>query len=114
MDAATNQEVFRRYLEMWNTGNVALADEVLAANYVDHAHPEIIGTESVKRSVLDIRAAFPDFQITIESITSEGDNVIVRGIVSRTFQGNKMNSPVGWTARIVDGKMLELHTHTSR
>ena len=111
MDA---EAVFKRYLEMWNTGNVALADEVLAANYVDHAHPEIVGIEQVKKSVLDIRAAFPDFQITIESIMSEGDNVIVRGIVSRTVQGNKMNSPVGWTARILDGKMLELHTQTSR
>jgi hypothetical protein len=29
-----------KYIELWNTGNLALADEVLALDFVDHSHPE--------------------------------------------------------------------------
>ena len=73
MDPEANKAIVRRYMEMWNTGNVALADEVLAPDWVDHAHPEVIGPKSVKLAVPKIRAAFPDFRITIESILGEGD-----------------------------------------
>ena len=32
MDSEANKAVVKRYIEMWNTGNVALADEVLATD----------------------------------------------------------------------------------
>lgn len=88
-----------------NTGNVALADDVLAPTWVDHAHPEVTGPESVKQAVLQVRVAFPDFAITIETMVSEGDLVALRGTV-RT----EITSQVMWFVRLADGKMREMWT----
>ena len=105
MDSEANKALVRRYLEMWNTGHVELADEVLAPTWVDHSHPEATGPESVKQAVLKIRAAFPDFSITIESMVGEGDLVALRGMVRR-----EIVSRVMWFVRLADGKMLEMWT----
>lgn len=116
MDTETNKTLVRRYLEMWNTGQVELADEVLAPTWVDHAHPEVTGPESVKQAVSRIRAAFPDFHITIEHIVSEGDLVALRGTIRRTQQGTPLVSAVMWFVRLASGKMVEMWTgsETSR
>jgi predicted SnoaL-like aldol condensation-catalyzing enzyme len=95
---------------MWNTGNVALADEVLAPTYRDHAHPEVTGTESVKQSLLKVRESFPDFQITVDQIIGEGELVAVRATIRRTQQGKENASRVMWFVRLEDGKMVDLWT----
>ncbi len=46
MSVEANKAIVSRYLEMWNTGNVALADEVLAPTYVDYAHLEVRKAEA--------------------------------------------------------------------
>src|SRR5690349_1742604 len=110
MNVESNKAVVRRYIEMWNTGNIALADEVLATDYSDEAHPEIVGIASVKKSLQDVRAAYPDFQIVIESIIGEDDLVAVRAVIKRTHQGKEMFSRVMWFVRVVEGKMETLWT----
>jgi predicted SnoaL-like aldol condensation-catalyzing enzyme len=110
MNPEVNKAIVRRYYEMWNTGNVALADDVLAPAWVDHAHPEVTGPEQVKHAVREVRAAFPDFWIAIECMLSEGDLVALRGVIRRTQQGNEVVSHVMWFVRIADGKMVELWT----
>src|SRR5579859_1996374 len=105
MNAEENKVIVKRYIEMWNTGNVALSDEVLAPDWVDYAHPEVTGLESMRQVVSKIRAAFPDFRITIESILGEADLVALRGIVQR-----ESISRVMWFVRIAEGKMVELWT----
>ena len=105
MDSEANKAMVRRYIEMWNTGNVALADEVLAATWVDHAHPEVTGPDSVKQTIATVRSAFPDLRITIESIVGEGDLVALRGTVRR-----EVISRVMWFVRVADGKMAEMWT----
>jgi predicted SnoaL-like aldol condensation-catalyzing enzyme len=110
MDPEANKALVRRYMEMWNTGNVVIADEVLALAWIDHAHPEVTGPESVKQAVLKIRAASPGFRITIESMLSEGDMVALRGTVLRTQQGKEIVSRVMWFVRIAHGKMVEMWT----
>jgi predicted SnoaL-like aldol condensation-catalyzing enzyme len=105
MNSEANKALVRRYIEMWNTGNVEWADEVLAPTWVDYAHPEVTGTESVKQAVQKIRAAFPDFHITIEHILSEGDLVALRATVRR-----KSTSQVMWFVRVASGKMEAMWT----
>jgi predicted SnoaL-like aldol condensation-catalyzing enzyme len=116
MDAEANKALVRRYMEMWNTGEVALADELLAPTYVDHAHPEVTGPESVKQAMPKFREAFPDFRIDIGEIVSEGDRVALRAILRRTQQGKEVISQVMWFVRIADSMMVELWTgsETSR
>jgi len=114
MDSKANKAVVKRYIEMWNTGNVALADEVLALTYVDHPHPEVTGPEPVKQALLEFRAAFPDFRITIESLISEGDMVAPMATLRRTHQGKEAASRVMWFIRLANGKMVELWTGSER
>jgi predicted SnoaL-like aldol condensation-catalyzing enzyme len=111
MDSDANKALVRSYIEMWNTGNVELADEVLAPGWVDHAHPEVTGLASVKQAVLEIRAAFPDFRITSDFIMSEGNMVVLRGTIIRTQQGKEVVSQIMWLVRIVNGKMAEEWTY---
>ncbi|WP_220204098.1 ester cyclase [Reticulibacter mediterranei] len=106
MDIAANKALVRGYIEMWNTGNTALAEEVLATDWMDHAHPEVVGTDSVKQSVVKVRTAFPDFHITIEQVVGEDDMVAIRATILR---GGK-TSRVMWFVRIVEGKMREMWT----
>jgi predicted SnoaL-like aldol condensation-catalyzing enzyme len=112
MSVEANKSIVSRYIEMWNTGNVILADEVLASTYVDHVHPEILGPEHVKKSLLKFRTAYPDFHITVNAIISESDLVALRGTIHRTHEGNEAVSLVIWFVRIENGKMAELWTGT--
>jgi predicted ester cyclase len=106
MDIAANKALVSGYIEMWNTGDVALAGEVLAVDWKDHAHPEVVGTDCMKQSVVKVRSAFPDFQITIEQIVGEDDLIAIRATVLR---GGKI-SRVMWFVRVTDGKMREMWT----
>lgn len=110
MDTEANKAVVRRYMEMWNTGNVVLADELLAPTYVDHAHPEVTGPERVKQAVPKFRTAFPDFHISLGDMVSEGDLVALRATLRRTQQGKEVVSRVMWFVRLADGMMTELWT----
>ncbi len=105
-----NKEIVNKYFQMWNTGDSNIADEILSQDYVDYAHPEIHGHESVKQSLVKIRNMFPDFQITIETIISEKNKVAVLGKVFRTKQGKETISEVIWLVTIVDDKMKDLQT----
>lgn len=105
MSPEANKRVVGRYIEMWNTGEVAIADEVLAPTWVDHIHPEVTGPASVKQAITQIRTAFPHFAITVEDVVGEGNVVAVRAIVHR-----EEATQVMWFVRLVDGKMTELWT----
>ena len=77
MDIEANKALVRKYLELWNTGNLALAEEVLAPDFVDHLHSELApGPESVKKEVAAFRAAFPDAKVMAEQMIGEGDTVV--------------------------------------
>ena len=108
-DVEANKALVERYLEMWNTGNAALADEVLSPAWRDHNHPEITGIEDVKRALLATRRAYPDFRITVEAIIGERNVVAVRALVQRTAHDGDATQVV-WFVRIEDRKMAELWT----
>ena len=118
MGVEENKLLVKRYLELWNTGDPAIADEIFAPNYVDHLHPNSEpGPESVKQEVASFRAAFPDVHATIEQMIGEGDIVAFRFVLRGTHQGQfDPFPPTGQEVvltgmdfvRIVDGKLVEL------
>jgi len=112
MNPEANKAVVQAYIEIWNTGNVALAARVLASTYVDHAHPEVTGLPSFTQALQQVRSAFPDFHITIDTIISESEWVAVRATIRRTQHGQLRVSRVIWFVRIEEGKMAELWTGT--
>ena len=69
--------------EVWNRGELDLADALFTDDYVNHGGliPDLIrGPEAIKISVVLYRSAFPAFQIVVDELTSEGEAVVVRWV----------------------------------
>jgi steroid delta-isomerase-like uncharacterized protein len=115
----TNKDVIRRLLEeIYNGGNIELADELLDSEYV--GHNPIAGqppkVEGFKWAMQHLRTAFPDFQVTIESLTAEDDRVVAqltaRGTQRGPFQGLlPSNRTAEWQGirifRLAHGRIVE-------
>ena len=118
MTIESNKAIVRKYIELWSTGNLSIADEVLAADFVDHTHPQQApGPESVKQEVRVFREGFPDAHISVEQMIGEGELVAFRFTLRGTHLGmfagfpptGKENILTGVDfIRIVEGKMVEL------
>jgi steroid delta-isomerase-like uncharacterized protein len=60
--------------EIWNRGQLEMADVLFTDDYVNHGGliPDLIqGPEAVKLSVALYRSAFPDFYIAVDDVTTE-------------------------------------------
>ena len=85
-----NKAIVRRFWEeAFNTGNLAVVDEIFAPDY---GHITTGGTmghgpEHVKQTITRDRIGFPDFRFTIEEMIAEGDKVVVRWTARGTHQG---------------------------
>ena len=119
MSAEKNKAIVRRYTEeVWNQGNLAVVDEIFAADFVGHqpGSPDIHGPESLKQFVAMRRTAWPDLKFTVEDQIAEGDKVATRWTWSGTHEGDLMGiPPTGLQAtatgigihRIAGGKIVE-------
>jgi len=86
----TNKAQFRRtYEELFNQGNLAVTDELIAPDFLNHEAPPGMnrGPESARQLVTWLRSAFPDLHFTIEELVAEGDTVVGRVTMSGTHQG---------------------------
>jgi predicted ester cyclase len=108
----------RTYDELLNQGNLAVADEVIAPDFVNHEAPpgHSQGPESMRALAGMLRTAFPDLHFTIEELIAEGDLVAGRVTMRGTHQGPYMGmAPTGRRVeqahmhfvRFQDGKAFE-------
>ncbi len=77
--------------DMWNRGDIDVADELMAADGKYHGPhmPQGIGSrEDWKRAVTMYRAAFPDSQVTYEDLIETEDTVTGRWTATATHTGN--------------------------
>jgi steroid delta-isomerase-like uncharacterized protein len=116
-----NKQVVRRfYDELWNRGNLDVADELVAENYVRHdlrpgdAPPGPAGQKAVAER---FRAAFPDVRLEVEALVAEDDLVAARWTMSGTHSGPWAGvAPTGKRIRftgvnffrLADGKIAEI------
>ena len=120
MSAEENKALARRVIEeMFNNGNLDVADELIAQDYVDHdpAMPEDVhGPEGFKEYVSAYRSAFPDLHIQIEDQIAEGNKVATRWTGTGTHEGelagiartgNRVTLPGMEIVRIYEGKLVE-------
>ncbi len=74
-----NAAVVRRVVEeIWNQGNLDLADTLFTAAYVNLGGliPDaVVGPEAIKIAVAIHRTAYPNLHITVEHLISEGELV---------------------------------------
>jgi steroid delta-isomerase-like uncharacterized protein len=97
MTLADNKALVRRLFdEVWNTGNVALVDDLLAPSFVDHA-AQMGGDDPTrdgfKTQVRLFRTAFPDGRSQIEDLIAEDDRVVARWTDGGTQRGEWMGVP---------------------
>jgi hypothetical protein len=67
--------------EIWNAGDLDLADELFAPAFVNHGGliPDLVsGPEGVKFSVAFYRRAFPDLEISADDVQTNGETVTLR------------------------------------
>jgi steroid delta-isomerase-like uncharacterized protein len=96
MSAEENKAVVRRLFEdVISKGDFALADDLVAADFVSHnLRPgQGQGREGFKQGLATIRAAFPDWQSTVEEMIAEGDKIAARWTVRGTHQGSFAGIP---------------------
>ena len=66
--------LIRMFDEIINEGNLDVADELFAADFVDHGPTgDIEGREAFKELVGAWRAAVPDVHCTVENVLVDGD-----------------------------------------
>jgi len=94
-DTEANKAIVLRGVELWNTGNLAIADEIFAADYVNHGIPGVTELKSYKGYVLKIRAAFPDSHFEVHDMVAEGDKVAARWTFTGTHKGEWGVPPTG-------------------
>jgi predicted ester cyclase len=95
--------VRRQEEELFGRGNLELADEIYAPDYVGHdpSNPEDVrGLQAAKQAAAEYRRAFPDLQVTVEDLMAEGDRVAARLRVRGTHLG-ELNG-IAPTGRRVD------------
>lgn len=114
-----NKLVLRRFFEeLFNQGNLAAADEIVSANYLNHnAVPgETPGRTGLTQFITYLRSAFRDLNFTLEDQVAEGDKVVTRWNATGIHQGEfagvpATGKPVVITAinihRVVDGQIQE-------
>jgi steroid delta-isomerase-like uncharacterized protein len=115
-----NKALARRWSEeLWSKGNLAVADEIVAPDYVRHdagAPMAGRGPEEVKLRVSALRRMLPDLTIEIKDVVAEGDRVVLRytgvatdrgGYMGHAPTGNVTRTPGMQIFRIADGRIAE-------
>src|SRR5262245_47070541 len=115
--------VRRFYDEVWNGGDVEVAREVFADDYVRHdlrptsAAPGGAGMAAIARA---FRQAFPDIRMEVDVLLAEGHLVAARWTTTGTFTGTWGDiAPTGRRARFsgvnifrfAGGRVVELWNH---
>jgi len=115
-----NKTIVRRLVEeLWNKGNLSVADELFAPTYAHHdpSTPDLgKGPEGERKRATLYRTAFPDVRLTIEDILAEGETVVARWSCRGTHKGDLSGiAPTGkqinisgvTIARLANGKFVE-------
>jgi predicted ester cyclase len=96
MSLEANKDVIRAYVEtIFNQRRVDRADELVAADYLDHAAlpGQAPGLQGAKQKWAMYLAGIPDLRVTIEELVAEGDKVAVRRSYAGTHRGELLGIP---------------------
>ncbi|GAC1346700.1 MAG: ester cyclase [Ktedonobacteraceae bacterium] len=118
MSTEANKAVLQRFVEeVMNRKNLAVIDELYAADAVEHVPGgPPLDREGVKQFLGMLLTAFPDLHETIEDTIAEGDRVVTRSTYHGKHTGDFLGIPptgkqVTITGihltRVANGKMVE-------
>ncbi|HKH43500.1 MAG TPA: ester cyclase [Thermoanaerobaculia bacterium] len=93
------KEIARRFREdLWNTGDLAIADEIIDRDCRIHARVPFAtdfmsGPDAVAQLVLFYRLAFSDIRVTADELVAEGDLVVSRWTAHGRNTGDLLGLP---------------------
>jgi steroid delta-isomerase-like uncharacterized protein len=113
-----NKSLVRRWVtELWNKGNLTVANDVFAPTYLHRTPVATFPTlEAFLQMISDCRTSVPDVQVAIQDLFAEDDRVVFRWVLTGTHRGplfgipstNKAISLNGMTIqRVEHGKIVE-------
>jgi steroid delta-isomerase-like uncharacterized protein len=117
-----NKALVRRWFEeVWNKGRAEAIDEMFAEDGVAHGLSDasgqpMRGPAGFRPFHSSFRGAFPDIEVVVEDVITEGDKLAARCTVRAKHQGDTLGfsatqRPVDFTGmvfvRIRDGKIVE-------
>jgi serine phosphatase RsbU (regulator of sigma subunit)/predicted ester cyclase len=120
-EAEANQALVRRFYEAQIKGDLDTVEELLAPDFVDHSllPGQDPGREGYIRSVAKVIAAFSDIRITFDYQATDGDDMVISRITTRSIldrgtlfgmqptSGRERVFPIIVIDRIVGGKIVE-------
>jgi steroid delta-isomerase-like uncharacterized protein len=118
MSKEMNQATLGKFAEAVNTGNFDLFNQAVAPDSIDHdpADGQVPGPEGYRMFFSGMRTAFPDMQVTPETIVQDDDSIAFAYTLTGTHNGPLMGiPPTGRKVKIrgmqiskfKDGKMVE-------
>lgn len=123
MAGEANKAVVRRvFEEVFKQGDLEVVDELVATNFVSHntnplPNQPLRGPEAVRWYARLVHGGFPDYQVVLDDMLSEGNEVAVRFTVTGTHTGQfGYLAPTGKKIHILgidllgveDGKLVSL------
>ena len=93
-----NKQLVRKIVEeMFNNGNLDVAPEIFAPDFVDRGHESMAnkagGPNGFANFVKAVRLALPDLKATIQNMVAEGDHVAMWNTATGTHRGELFGMP---------------------
>ena len=96
---AENREIARRFREdLWNTGDLAIADAIIDRECKIHARIPFAtdfmrGPDAMAQLVMFYRLAFSEIRVTVDELVAEGDLVVSRWTAHGRNTGDLLGLP---------------------
>jgi ketosteroid isomerase-like protein len=118
--AEANKALVQRFVEeVWNQGNVAAIDELVAPDFVEHAlwpnvmlngPAEASPRDQISHDVAAFRGGLPDLSVTVDQLLDTEDKVTA--VTTHRGTPTHRDAPISWADisiyRISDGKIAEV------
>jgi predicted ester cyclase len=107
--ADRNKEIARRFREdLWNSGDLAIADEIIASNCLVHARVPlntdfVRGPDALRQLVLFYHLAFSDIRMTVDQVIAEDDTVAARWTGRGRPSGELLGLPAAGAETVTTG-----------
>ena len=107
--ADRNKEVARRFREdLWNTGDLAIADEIIAPDCLVHARVPlntdfVRGPDALRQLVLFYHLAFSEIRMTVDQVIAEDDTVAARWTGKGRPSGELLGLPAAGPETVTTG-----------
>ena len=98
------------YFRLWNTGDLALAEGLIAPGFVNHADPSVTDEETLRQAVARMRTDDPSLHVFVDALLGGRGMVTAVGRVVRGLAGEPAVVNSVWTFRM-DGPIAEIWRH---